>query len=216
MKIFFIVPLSFCLAVCGNGDAIGIKSPSVSSECSETRAGPLEFKTLTDSMRDCKRLADVLGQDRKIMILDIGCAVGDFMNSFSMENEKTLKRLRYTAIGVDPLLQIYRKVSSRLGKQLYNKLYEVAIAEKSGMVMLNVNKKFPDLSSVKTIDLNALNLEFPVYSSLKAQYYDNQTFSMSCQSMTLDELCAQNHIDQIFFAMYFTSIWDMLMRGNCP
>lgn len=157
---------------------------------------------LTASIRECKRLASISAQNNKIIIFDIGCAIGGFVNSFDLINDIFLPKLQYVAIGVDPLIQKYKtepwySFLDREALNLYKNLYEIAISEKEGMVDFNVYDNCLDLSSLKDIDLDIVNTLPDTYESIKQGINDLSFHKVSCPSLTLNTLCQMENIDKI-------------------
>jgi hypothetical protein len=158
----------------------------------------LVYRGLRESMIDCKRLAEVVAQNNHIVIVDLGCAVGDFLNSFHQINYLFPPILNYTAIGVDPLVKQYKE---RFGwdnsNGLYRKVYDAVISDKNGLVDINVNQIFLDLSSIKNIDKVVFHNLPSKYDVMKPAVNDAYISKMRCPSLTLNTLCLHEKLDHI-------------------
>ena len=153
------------------------------------------YKSFSESIAECKRLADISSSDQEMVILDIGCAIGDFVKLIDESNRTTPKK--YMAIGVDPLITLYRERNLGDSYSLYKQLYEAVVSEKEGFVEINVNSAMPDLSSLKTINLNVLKELPPIYNFVKETYDEKNNTKLQRPSMTLGTICKQENIQRI-------------------
>jgi FkbM family methyltransferase len=155
------------------------------------------YHGLTDSFIACKRLADISAQNNRIVILDIGSAISDFLIIFNRINNNFPVKLECLAIGVDPLINQYKERVEPSRFYGYKNLYDAAICETSGTVDIHVNNILLDLSSVKKIDLNVVNALPSEYDVVKRACIDKNMYTITRRSMTIDDLCRLENIERV-------------------
>lgn len=149
----------------------------------------------SESMLACKRLANISAQNNHIVIVDIGCAVGEFVDSFHKLNNKP--QLGCLAIGADPLIEKYKERKMFLDPSLYKGLYQTVICEAEEMVDVFVNDSLLDLSSVKHINFDVVDELPQIYDLVKQACHHSPTYKLPCKAMTLDGLCREAGVQRI-------------------
>lgn len=153
-----------------------------------------KYGNLTSSILVCKDFAYLSASKKRITIVDVGCAIGDFVKFFDIINHNKPPFLKYEAFGIDPIISIYSSRGNHYS--LYKKLYGGVLSEINGIVEINVNKLFPDFSSIKSIDLDVINDVFRERGST-ITFDEECTYKLACTSITLDCFCKNENINQI-------------------
>jgi FkbM family methyltransferase len=156
-----------------------------------------KYGNLDKSIRHCKCLSGLLAQDRQIVILDIGCAAGDFVKLFHNVKECPVPTLEYVAFGVDPLIKQYQEYYPGISYNLYSAVYETVVCDTEKSVDFHVNTTQLDLSSIYDIDVDGVKSLPPYYQGLRQQSKLWIIKNIAYQSITLDWLCHKEGISKI-------------------
>jgi FkbM family methyltransferase len=155
-----------------------------------------KYGNLDESIRQCKCLSNFSAQDRHVVILDIGCAIGDFVRLFHNVNACSAPTLKYVAYGVDPLIKQYQEYFRGLSYNLYSAVYETVVCDTERSIDFRVNSQL-DLSSIYDINVDVVKNLPPYYQGVRERCTEWIIKKVAYQSITLDWLCHKEGISKV-------------------